>query len=318
MNTEPNVLKRRDLASLTAVEAAFQNGPLADAFGTAPHIERRSNLTPEQFEREYRRAKRPVIMEGAAAEWPSVKTWTFESLSERCGSTRVVVNSYSSQRSRDVTFAEFVQMLKDGEGTGAAPIYLQEWYYQADCPSLAPDLPELDVAQYDFRRNLYGDAVSTNHQLWMGQRGGVTRLHQDSYMVDVMHVQIVGEKHWHVMGPLAALQCDGGGIPDVRALVDRPETQLMQCVLKPGDVLYLPSLWFHRIELLSDSIGLGRKCLDNSNLQMHIKQRMAELLVLALNREEVKTTHPELFNVVMMRNRTWAQRMNIDLSKLRP
>ena len=92
----------------------------------------------------------------------------------------------------------------------------------------------------------------------------------------------------------------------------------MQCVIDPGDVLYLPALWFHRIELLRDSIGLGRKCLDRKHLRLHIHQRMAELLALALNPEEVKGTHPELFNVLMMRNRTWAQRMNIDLSKLRP
>jgi hypothetical protein len=70
--------------------------------------------------------------------------------------------------------------------------------------------------------------------------------------------------------------------------------------------------------LLSDSIGLGRKCLDEANLRMHIYQRMTELLALALNQEEVKRTHPELFNVVMMRSRAWAKRMNIDLSNLRP
>jgi hypothetical protein len=318
MQLEPNILKRRDLASLATVENAFHDGPLAATLFDAPHIERRRRLSPEEFEREYRRGKRPVIMEGAAAEWPAVKTWTFDRLAERCGSTRVTVNSYSSQRSRDVTFAEFVAMLKNNEGHGTAPIYLQEWYYQANCPSLAPDLPELDIAQYDFRRDLYGEAISTNHQLWLGQRGGVTRLHQDSYMIDVMHVQIVGEKRWHVMGPDAKLQYGGDGAPDVQALAENTKTQLMQCVLAPGDVLYLPALWFHRIELLSNSIGLGRKCLDVSNLQTHVRQRMAELLALALNPEEIKTTHPELFNVVMMRNRTWAQRMNIDLSKLRP
>ena len=72
-------------------------------------------------------------------------------------------------------------------------------------PGTGGDLPELDIAQYDFRRDLYGEVISTNHQLWLGQRGGVTRLHQDSYTIDVMHVQLVGEKHWIVMGPDANL-----------------------------------------------------------------------------------------------------------------
>ena len=43
-----------------------------------------------------------------------------------------------------------------------------------------------------------------------------------------------------------------------------------------------------------------------------------EVLALALNRDEVEATHPELFNAVLARNRAWAKRMNIDLSKLRP
>ena len=44
---------------------------------------------------------------------------------------------------------------------------LQEWYYQTTCPWLSEDIPDLDIAQYDFRRNLYGEAISSNHQLWI-------------------------------------------------------------------------------------------------------------------------------------------------------
>lgn len=315
---EANILKRRDVASLQLVENAFSDGPVAEALRRAPDIERRRGLSKETFDREYRHRQRPVILEGYAADWPAVRHWSFEHLARRCGATPVVVNSYSSQRSVQASFSEFVDMLMNNEGPGATPIYLQEWYYQASCPELAEDMPELDIAQYDFRRDLYGEVISTNHQLWLGQRGGVTRLHQDSYTIDVMHVQLVGEKHWTVMGPQAMLPETETGDADLQALADDPAAQLMQCTLTPGDVLYLPALWFHRIKLLSNSIGLGRKCLDQANLQTHIRQRMAELLALALNPEEVKLTHPELFNVVMMRNRVWAKRMGIDLSKLRP
>lgn len=318
--TEPqqNILRRRDRDSLALVEAAFHTGPLAEAARSAPSIERRRGVSPAEFESEYRDRGVPVVLEGFVEDWPAVRTWSFEHLAERCGSSPVKVNSYSSKAAREATFAEFVQMLRANVGDGASPIYLQEWYYQTACPELAGDLPELEVARYDFRRNLYGDEASTNHQLWMGQAGAVTRLHQDAYMVDVMHAQIVGEKLWHVMSPAAELRAGDGGEPDLAALAESPDTRLMQCVLRPGDLLYLPAMWFHRIELLSDSIGLGRKCLDERHLQMHIRHRMTELLALLLNQDEVKQSHPELFDVVMMRNRAWAKRMNIDLTTLRP
>ncbi len=319
MQSEINVLKRRDLASLSAVENVFHTGLLAGILPQVPDIERRQKLSRQEFEKNYRKTKRPVLLEGLAEDWPAVKKWSFEHLVESCGLAQVTVNSYNSKKAREVTFAEFVQTLKKNEKLpSSSPVYLQEWYYQTACPWLSEDIPDLDIAQYDFRRNLYGEAISTNHQLWIGQQGGITRIHQDSYMVDVMHVQIVGEKRWYVMGPNAELHYNEHGHLDLQTLCDNPETQLMQCVLKPGDVLYLPALWFHRIELLSNSIGLGRKCLDESNLQMHIRLRMAELLALLLNQDEIKQSHPELFDVVMMRNRSWAKRMNIDLSKLRP
>lgn len=320
MVAEPNVLRRRDRTSIARVEAAFQEGPLAERLATAPEVERCRGLTPEEFARRYRALRQPVVLEGYVADWPAVRTWSFATLAERCGDVRVVVDSYNSRAARETTFAEFVDMLtrRAGAAQRPAPIYLQEWYYQVACPELADDLPELDIAQYDFRRNLYGDAASTNHQLWLGERGGVTRLHQDSYMVDVMHAQIVGEKLWHLMAPEAALSDEHGDDRDVRAMAESPATRLMRCVLRPGDVLFLPAMWFHRIELLSDSIGLGRKCLDEANLQLHVRQRITELLALALNADEVKETHPELFGVVVMRNRAWATRMGLDLSVLRP
>ena len=248
MKLEHNILKRRDLASLAVVENAFHIGPLAEAMQIAPNIERRRGLTKEQFEREYRQEKRPVILEGFVNDWPAVKNWSFDYLSQYCKSAKVTVNSYSSQRAVEVDFAEFVTMLKENKEGKSLPIYLQEWYYQTNCPFLAADMPELDICQYDFRRNLYGESISTNHQLWLGQHGGITRLHQDSYMIDVMHAQIVGEKHWSIMGPEAELHEDASGKPDLTALSQETASQLMQCVLKPGDVIYLPAMWFHLIK----------------------------------------------------------------------
>lgn len=317
MLTEENMLKRCDLDSLTEIERAFHVGPLVEALASAPGIERCRGLTLEEFEREYRKQGRPVVLEGFAADWPSVRTWSFNNLAQRCGSVPVMVNSYTSRATQHTTFGEFVAMLKANVDSGAPPIYLQEWYYKTSCPELAEDMPELDIAQYDFRRDLYGDAASTNHQLWIGQKGGITRLHQDSYSVDVMHAQIVGEKLWYIMGPKAELRIDQRGDLDLDALSKSPNTQLTRFMLRPGDVLYLPALWYHRIELLSDSIGLGRKCLDEANLRMHIRQRIGELLALALNQDELRRTHSELFNFVMARGRALADQMNIDLSKLR-
>jgi len=40
-------------------------------------------------------------------------------------------------------------------------------------------------------------------------------------------------------------------------------------------------------------------------------------MALALNHDHVKQTHPELYNVVVLRTRAWAKLLDIDLNKLR-
>jgi hypothetical protein len=312
-----NQLKNRDKGTIDAIEAAFRSGPLQAAMARAPRIERRARLTPEEFERDYRRKFEPVVIEGLIDDWPALRTWNFDVLNERCGNTPVVIDSYSSLKIRKGTFSEFVERMR-ANGPDQEPIYLQEWLFMADCPSLAQDMPELAIAQYDFRRALYGEKISTNHQLWIGQKGATTRLHQDSYVIDVLHAQIVGEKHWTVMGPDAHLGLDADGNMDFAALAADRSARIHTCVLRPGDVLYLPALWWHRVELLEDSIGLGRKALDEANLQTHVRLRLAELLALALNHDYIRETHTELYGFVMQRNRAWAKLLDIDLTKLRP
>jgi len=312
-----NLLKNRDKASIDIIEANIRSGPLADAIRRAPQIERRRISSPEQFEHEFRKPSKPVILTGQLDHWPALKTWSFDYLASKCGSTLVVVDSYNSSRARELPFGEFVRMLETNVGPDKPPLYLQEWLYQTNCAFLSEDMPELPIAQYDFRRILYGEKISTNHQLWIGQRGATTRLHQDSYMIDVLHAQIVGDKHWIVMSPQTAVGSDGDGGFDFASMVENPETQILQCVLQPGDVIYLPAEWWHRIELMSDSIGQGRKCLDQANVQQHTRMRLAELMALALNHDHVKQTHPELYKVVVLRTRAWAKLLDIDLNKLR-
>lgn len=323
MVIEENLLRRHDQPYIDLIERGFRAGPLADALPMAPVLATREGLSQSDFERDYRGRQHPVVLKGFAADWPSVRTWSLDYLAERSGDAEVTMDSVRGTPTRRVTVAEFVGLMKANADLmkvdpEAEPLHLQEWYYQNNAPQLAAELPELEIARYDFRRNLYGADASMNHQLWVGQRGGITRMHQDSYMVDVMHVQLVGTKRWYVMGPAARLRLGANGEPDFAALVADPSTELHQVDLQPGDVLYLPANWYHRIELLTDSIGLGRKCLDERNLLMHMRQRMNELLALLLNYDEVAKTHPELTPILITRNRAWAKRMGLDLSRLRP
>lgn len=313
-----NYLNSQDTGSIADIEQSFASGDLFKAIAAAPEIERREKLSVEEFDSEYRAQFKPVVISGLMDDWRAYQTWSFDLLSKRCKDVPVTIDSYSSQKASKSTFGQFVQMMHDNAAKGGDPLYLQEWLYKAISPELMDDLPELEIADYDFRRDLYGAEISTNHQLWIGQRGATTRVHQDSYIIDVMHAQIIGEKHWSILKPGATLKKNADGQLDFERLVAEHSGDMFQAVCKAGDVIYLPALWWHRISLLSDSVGLGRKCLDQANLREHVRLRLNEVLALALNHDQIQQTHPEMYGGIISRNKSWAKLLDLDLSTLRP
>ena len=54
-------------------------------------VERRCELTPQEFRERYFVPGIPVVLEGAAAEWPAIKKWTPDYLSRLCGNEETKV-----------------------------------------------------------------------------------------------------------------------------------------------------------------------------------------------------------------------------------
>src|ERR1700730_8615624 len=54
-------------------------------------VDRRRDLTPQQFREKYFVPGIPVVLEGAAAEWPAIKKWTPAYLNLLCGNDEIAV-----------------------------------------------------------------------------------------------------------------------------------------------------------------------------------------------------------------------------------
>ena len=62
-----------------------------DEPGRTFEVPRVANMTPEQFRDEYFLTGKPVVLEGAAAEWPAIRKWSPEYLLQRCGQDEIAV-----------------------------------------------------------------------------------------------------------------------------------------------------------------------------------------------------------------------------------
>lgn len=199
----------------------------------------------------------PVHKPGAAAGWAATH-WTAELLAERVGSVRATVHTGRWERrrlrvrragaSREVAAAAWLRAFGRGEAEG----------YLAG-PELLKQVPEL---RGDLRLPAVGPLKVD--VLWVGPTGTETPLHFD--LAPNLVVQLSGRKRWRLYAPHHALRPRFSGLQglfltsdlDVHDGLDAAGPPDLDLVLEPGDALYVPSRWWHRVDALEPSIAVNR------------------------------------------------------------
>ena len=220
--------------------------------------------------------REPVVFGGAALAWPAITRWAGGGLCERTNGQlgRVYrqehshIFSYESapeenvptsrarysdddppRREVNMTCAEFVRW---AESDAAHQCYVS-WDFPGpdDIPNdgldrLAEDIPSLP----EFAIN-ETDSGTPNSAVWMGARRVVAQSHYD--IQHNIFAQLRGEKTFVVAPPSEALAYRLFPEAHVRSRQSQLEAlpttaaPLREAHLRPGDVLYLPPLWLHRV-----------------------------------------------------------------------
>jgi cupin-like protein len=238
----------------------------------------------------HRREKRPLVMHGAAAEWAAVKRWSPAYLAEVVGDievtpsvglpdTEVPYNHRANAFRKPMTVAEFVKLMSTGDRCyiGQHPIHL---------------LPGLE-RDFDFAS--LASLASTDIKdvvLWMGAntRSG---MHYDN--VDNLFAQVYGTKLAILAPPEEAFNLHlfpdshsksqvAPEHPDLNAHPRFARAKLLQAMLEPGDVLYLPRAWWHYFASSTSSISLacwhGDLLTPRYDLQVMMRMRNPKALAL--------------------------------------
>jgi hypothetical protein len=224
----------------------------------AKEIERRHRLSRASFLSDYYSTNRPVIITGMMEDWPALRKWNLDYLEERFGDREIDVqygrnagDNYEIEREKFIKKLKFAEFIREVRSAGVT----NDFYLTANNnPNSKKALPELwdDIVQLPEYLN---GANRLNGFFWMGPAGTITPFHHD--LTNNFMAQVYGRKRvkiapsWDM--PLmnnnfhVFCQVDGRQRPPTPdAALD--EAQILECILSPGEILFLPIGCLHFVE----------------------------------------------------------------------
>jgi len=231
------------------------------------HVARRHHLDADEFLSEYYSRNRPVIITGMMNDWPALKKWNLAYFRHCCGEREVEVQYGRSREKhyeikqpllkKTMRFDDYVDLV---EHAGVS----NDFYMTANNSSHNRHaLRELwqDIVQIPE----YLDAQSTdNGFLWFGPAGTRTPFHHD--LTNNFMAQVIGRKRVRIVPAIALphlrneLHCytdiDGGDC-DHERYPELHNVPLLDCILHPGELLFLPIGCWHYVHGLDVSVTIS-------------------------------------------------------------
>jgi ribosomal protein L16 Arg81 hydroxylase len=234
----------------------------------AKTVERRLNLSAEEFFRCYYSVNRPVVLQDGLRNSPATAQWNPDYLKSRCGNEMVeVMAGRNADRDYEINsdhhktrtrMHEFVDRVKQADQTN-------DFYMVANNRSLESGhmkalLDEVHVLE----KILDPKRAQSRMFLWFGPGGTVTPLHHDA--MNILLAQVYGRKVvtlipsfqtpyvYNHVGVYSAVDCEN---PDYDKFPLFRKTTQLKVLLDPGQVLFIPVGWWHHVRSMDVSISLS-------------------------------------------------------------
>ncbi|XP_061761295.1 lysine-specific demethylase 8 isoform X1 [Nerophis ophidion] len=265
--------KEREHPEVKRIKLACPNVPLIRKDLEIPRVKCPSL---ESFKNNYLLPLKAVVLEGTIEHWPALNEhpWSVDYLRSVAGCRTVPVelgSRYTDEEwsQRLMTLSEFidryVSKMSDTPQEDAATVcgYLAQH-------QLFEQIPELkdDIRLPDYCCLGDGDEDEVTVNAWFGPAGTVSPLHQDPQQNFL--AQVVGSKYIRLYSPEDSdkvyphpspllhntSQVDVEN-PDTERFPAFPEAPYQECVLRPGDVLFIPVQHWHYVRSLEQSFSVS-------------------------------------------------------------
>jgi hypothetical protein len=254
---------------LRNLEAVFNAASLLRGLSPASTaVRRRSGVSGTEFLQLYYSTSTPVVLGDIMAGWRALDRWTPARLGDRLGSALVEVMQDRTGSSAHVmdaaaqrvtlSFRELMAAVE--EGRPGRELYLVGNNRFLETEAARPLWEDFSIDERYLDQSKARGCVC----LWLGPRMTVTPLHRD--VSNILFCQVYGRKRFTLISPLdshrlyndvgvfAGVDCE---CPDFERFPRFNGVHKEDVVLNPGDALFIPVGWWHRVEALDTSISVS-------------------------------------------------------------
>ncbi|GFN91894.1 bifunctional arginine demethylase and lysyl-hydroxylase jmjd6-b [Plakobranchus ocellatus] len=270
-----------------------------NTFPATTKVERISskNLSIQDFKDSYVKRGKPVILEDVVSSMVE-KSWDLDYIKSKAGLCNAPVKRHvvgsvewaKLEEERVVTVAEHINNVKQG----STEDYLFDWSLPLHCPQLAD---EITIPKY-FTDNFLTQTTpgSMYHDSWpslfVAPSGVASDLHVDAFASSFWMALFQGEKRWTFFDPedmpllypkyvqsLDPVFDVNIGKPDLKSFPLLALTKPKQCVLRAGDLLFVPAGSPHLVENLTPSVAVSSNYVDATNYSQVCKELQISALL---------------------------------------
>ncbi|MCG2613269.1 cupin-like domain-containing protein [Terrimonas sp. NA20] len=227
------------------------------------------HISIRQFRRQFIQPAQPVVIKGFIEDCPALHRWNYSYFKEKAGDRPVSVHGAENSDPDKVTsvpvaqttFGSYLDDISDGPSEQRLFLF-----------NLLLDKPEL---RKEIRpRILAKNFLSSLPLMFFGGAGSSVRLHYDIDRSHVFLTQFEGRKKVWLFAPdqsdlLYRLPFNFHGIVDLR----HPDFEKFpalryaegyECILEPGDTLFIPSGYWHYIQYVTHGYSVSYRALSAS------------------------------------------------------
>jgi hypothetical protein len=274
-------------------------------------IERVECMPPEIFQQRFLSGSgKPVIVTDALNTWPARSKWNFDFFKSRYGSERVVPAIWPGNKYlKVIQFSDYIDSLDDPHRSTpgfwidlatklpceapphppGTPLYLTGWRAFNLHPELLEDVelsPRfvedwIPLLPAPFRKVSEETTKYVSGGFLIGPAGSVAKLHYDFLHTHSYLAQIAGRKKCILFSPEDSEYLYGGNVdparPDFEKFPLLRRATGYECILEPGELLFIPSDWWHHVVAIEKSITVSYNFFNRVNFGAYIRAILQDL-----------------------------------------